>query len=478
MASVSNDPNGSRRILFVDPSGVRKTFRVKCDRRTAEGIARHVEALLASRIAGLPVPRDTAAWLTTIADPLREKLVRAGLIDGEPEASAVPTIKGWCADYIAGRTDLATRSIARLEYSGRLLVEHFGPERRLDTVTAGDADDYSRWLARTRAPNTVRRQLGWARQFFGAAVRHELLTRNVFAGLAANTRPDRSKDHFVTREEIAKVLDAAPDVQWRAIIVLCRFAGLRCPSEVLALRWPDVLWDQKRMTVPNIKTAGKTGQAFRVVPLFPEVAAVLEEAFALADEGDEYIITRYRDCNANLRTQLGRIARKAGVPLWRKPFMNMRASRATELAQTYPGYVVAAWLGHTEKIAEAHYWQTTEAHFQAAAAPAAPVAQNPAQQVQAGSSTGENHEPGEMSEGDSPQVDATPSKLVHGRTVNLPGVEPPSLPGLDDTERHNNCMLSEWGLSDSTAGTRSTAPPGDGWLTGRPSRRIVPCERH
>jgi hypothetical protein len=37
-------------------------------------------------------------------------------------------------------------------------------------------------------------------------------------------------------------------------VALCRFAGLRCPTEVLALRWGDVLWDQERMNVPNVKT--------------------------------------------------------------------------------------------------------------------------------------------------------------------------------------------------------------------------------
>ncbi len=47
--------------------------------------------------------------------------------------------------------------------------------------------------------------------------------------------------------------------------------------------------------------------------------------------------------------------------------MNMRASCATELAQSYPSYVVTSWLGHSQAIAEAHYWQVTEDHFQKAA---------------------------------------------------------------------------------------------------------------
>jgi integrase len=135
-----------------------------------------------------------------------------------------------------------------------------------------------------------------------------------------------------------------------------------------------VLWDSDRINVPNVKTGKITGASFRTIPLFPELRKRLEAAFALAPEGTESIVTRYRDNNANLRTQLTRIARKAGIDLWDKPFMNMRASRGTELAQEYPAYVVTKWLGHSQAVAEAHYWQVTESHFEK-------TAQNPAKQM-------------------------------------------------------------------------------------------------
>ena len=75
MASISNDPNGRRRILFVAPDESRKTIRLgKIDRKSAEAIARHVEALLAAKIGGQPVPRETAVWLARIGMALRDKL--------------------------------------------------------------------------------------------------------------------------------------------------------------------------------------------------------------------------------------------------------------------------------------------------------------------------------------------------------------------------------------------------------------------
>jgi hypothetical protein len=82
MASIANDPNGRRRILFVAPDGKRKTIRLgKVDRKTAEHVCYHVEALLASKIMAAPMPRTTAVWVSCIGDVLRRRLVAAGLLE-------------------------------------------------------------------------------------------------------------------------------------------------------------------------------------------------------------------------------------------------------------------------------------------------------------------------------------------------------------------------------------------------------------
>jgi hypothetical protein len=98
----------------------------------------------------------------------------------------------------------------------------------------------------------------------------------------------------------------------------------------------------------------------------------LQEVYNLAEPGAEWIICRHRPQsarngdgwkNANLRTELGRIYIRAGLKVPPKPWNNMRASRATELAEDYPGHVAAAWLGRTEEIANAHYRQVLPEHI-------------------------------------------------------------------------------------------------------------------
>src|SRR5206468_223950 len=112
-------------------------------------------------------------------------------------------------------------------------------------------------------------------------------------------------------------------------------------------------------------------------PLFPELRPYLLDVFEQAEEGTEYVITRYRQANVNLRTQLNRIIDNAGLKPWPKLFHNLRATRQTELAERYPIHVVCAWLGNSRAVAQEHYLQVTDAHFtQAVEDPSVKAAQS------------------------------------------------------------------------------------------------------
>ena len=71
--------------------------------------------------------------------------------------------------------------------------------------------------------------------------------------------------------------------------------------------------------------------------------------------------------NCNLRTQFGRLIRRAGLTPWPRLLHNLRASRETELAAEFPLHVVTRWLGNTPRIAMKHYLQVTEDDFARAA---------------------------------------------------------------------------------------------------------------
>jgi len=65
-----------------------------------------------------------------------------------------------------------------------------------------------------------------------------------------------------------------------------------------------------------------------------------------------------------------KILKRAKIKPWPKLYQNLRSSRSTELVtQGFPAYVVAAWLGHSVKVANKHYNQVTDEHFRRAVAP-------------------------------------------------------------------------------------------------------------
>ena len=175
------------------------------------------------------------------------------------------------------------------------------------------------------------------------------------------------KCELIPADEVRKVLDVIPCPQFRLIVALARWAGLRIPSEIAALRWSDIDWANHRMIIRSPKTAHHPDQGVRIIPIFAEVRPYLEELWHQLPEGaPDQVITRYKP-DANLRTQLNRYCLLAGVKPWPKPFQNMRATRATELADIFPSHTCAAWLGHSQAIADQFYRSVTDEHFRKAA---------------------------------------------------------------------------------------------------------------
>ena len=338
----------------------------------AKDIQERVEALVKAIRRDRAPDISTSNWVGELDDALHAKLAAAGLVVSRvaPEdAAPVPLLGKFLDEYARKRTDLKESTKTAWGHTKRCLIEFFGATRPLDRITAGEAEDFRRWLVDDQklAENTVRRRVGFAKQFFRAAVRYEYLSKSPFVEIGGcSVRENRDRDHYVTREEAAKVLDACPSIGWRLIFALSRFGGLRCPSEILKLRWRDVHWDQDRFTVHSPKTERHEGKASRLVPIFPELRPYLEEAWEQAEEGAEFVVSSPRGDTPG--TGMERIIRSAGLEPWEKLFQNCRATRATELVSAgWPEYKVCKWLGHTEKIARRHYWQVTDDDYRQAA---------------------------------------------------------------------------------------------------------------
>ena len=385
MASITREKNGRRTIQFVGADGRRRSIRLgRASQRDAEAVKVKVEALLASKVSGCPWDAETARWVAGRGDDLANRLATAGLIPRR----ANTTLGGFVDSYIDSRCDVKPPTKQKYQSTRKSLLRFFGENKPLREVTPGDADDWRRgFVQREKAENTIRKHTAVAKLFFGAALKKGLIGSNPFSHLKATIMPNRERFYFVTREETQKVIDACPDAEWRLIVALARYAGFRCPSEHFGLRWRDIDWDRGRIKVTSPKTAHHPGGESRTIPLFPELRPYLAEAFDLAEEGAEHVLGehyRHDTTNLNLRSRLLDIIWTAGLKEWPKLFQNMRSSRETELAESFPMHVVCAWIGNSEPIAAKHYLQVTDDHF----ALATEAVQNPVQQPSTSSCKG------------------------------------------------------------------------------------------
>jgi integrase len=381
MASIGNDANGYRRILFVSPDGSRKTVRLgKCSKKDAETVKFRIESLLSATITG-SLDRDTSFWLASITEKnpeLRSKLEAVGLVEPlVPEPVDTTTLSEHVTDFI--RRVGATRKPGTIAVWRQVESEltKFMPEGiLLSDVTRGHAKQFHESLKkRGLATLTIVKHVRIAKQMLEDAVEWEKITANPFAKIKLSASIPKHNVE-VPRETIDSLMPTL-DTNWQTIIALSRYGGLRCPSEVLSLRWADIDWERSRMAVPEPKVEHHEGRGVRSCPIFPELLPYLQKAWdVLGDEPAEFVIDMpaYRAAantgegwkNANLRTQLLKRLKRAGISPWGRLFHSMRASRQTELERSFPLHVVCHWLGNSPKVANRSYLLTTESDFERA----------------------------------------------------------------------------------------------------------------
>ncbi len=354
-------------VQVTTDGGGRRTIGIgRMSERDAERFRENVAELESLRRQGRSPDAHTARWLGKLPDSVHAALAGAGLAAHRTPVApspAVPSLEAWVDRLLEQRrADHADRTrdlYARVRDS---LVGQFGAGRSLDSFTPAHAEDWRAALARTGKGEAVKRMYArTAKAIFNAARDQEVIARNPFAKLpSASIAAERER--YVSASDAAKVLAALPPGPHRVNFALARYAGLRVPSETQGLRWSDVAWEQNRLQVYAPKTKTR-----RVVPLCPELVAVLQDAFDAAPEGAEFVAPL---ASAGSLARVIRAAiRRAGVREWPRLMQACRQACETDWLDRFPSHVAAAWLGHSALVQQKHYAQVTDAHFAAASAP-------------------------------------------------------------------------------------------------------------
>ncbi len=377
MASLSTNSKGLRRILFVDAAGGRRCIHLgRMPQKAAESFQRRVEELSANRIAGVAQSAELASWLRSLPDAIYSKLVNVRLV--EPRAAAQVRTVGELLETFEKRAIVKASTRKAYKQTTDSLRSFLGAGTALEAVTAERADSWRKWIAtdtetttRKRgtpdnrlSPATCAKRTFVARTVFRKAVRWGWIATSPFDGVQAGSQANPSRSFYVSPEAAAAILEKCPSVEWRAIVGLSRYAGLRCPSELQGLSWSDIDWDAGRLTVRSGKTEHHGGgHAVRHVPICPALLGILEETYDQAEDGATLVVPRVTGGSVNLRTTFEKIITRAGLVAWPRLFQNLRSSCETDWVELYPAHEVAAWMGHSPTVAARHYLQRRDHHF-------------------------------------------------------------------------------------------------------------------
>ncbi len=374
MASIINRPNKHRWIQYTDSDGKRQTLRLgQVTKKNAEEVCRRVERLIAAKTSGDSLDASTAGWLATLEGSIRDRMVTLGLCEAPRQRR---TLEAWIDEFRKLNPQWKPSSVENYEAATGPLLEFFKADRIIDTIKPHEADDFRKWLLTERfnrqtggkghADDTVRRRCGRAKALWKEAIRRRYAIENPFADIVTHTRGNKARQHFVTADVAYDCIEAAPCLDWRTIIALCRFGALRCPTEVVNLAWTDVNLPEGFMVLRQPKVEHHEGGGVRVCPIFPELSPYLEAAWDAAPEGAVHVINRYRRHDQNLGTTFKKIVERAGHKPWPKLLQNLRASRETELLARFPAKDVTEWCGNSIAVAMDHYAMATKATFKAA----------------------------------------------------------------------------------------------------------------
>ena len=294
------------------------------------------------------------------------------------------TLSTWLETCEQQRTKLAkgTRYVNRA--CGIYLKRHFKSDPAIKSITREDAENWRAALARgelskdnarhTDAPSetSVCKYVRAARKIFAVAAKQDLIKANPFDQLDG-TAPDVDKEWaYIDAGQMARVLDACPDVFWRACFGLCRFAGLR-RDEALRLRLIDVdlSTNEIHVNAPGTIVSRTNKKRPRKVPIeaakLPTgLTAILQLAYDAAPEGATRVCHSVPRHNANAPG--AEIIKAAGIAQYAKLFHTLRKNWEQDCAAVYPQHVVAEWAGHSIEVSATHYLRVPQELYQPPAA--------------------------------------------------------------------------------------------------------------
>lgn len=350
--------------FYMGPKGPFCTFTVDNQRRkfqltkyseeVARKITSHVEVLEVAQKTGTGVPYGTVEWLEKIDDVLRNRLESAGLCGSFARITLEQLIEEFLLDrkrHVVPRTyDVWVRH-------AKELIEQLGGHVLLRTVSESQLLDERDRLVEQFAEGTVHKRLQQWKAIFEFAQGKGYIANNPVEWFKGRSSEAASKT-YVTEERIEEVIAATSSLEWKRLLSLSRYAGIRVPSEFRRMTWSDIDRDQKWVTIYSPKTKRHSRGESRRCPWFKELQRDFWNQPASA-KGTDFVFPRLR----RVRTMFNateQLFSTVGLESWTKFYNSNRSSRITDLLEVASIQNVAKWVGNSPKVILSNYAQALD----------------------------------------------------------------------------------------------------------------------
>ncbi len=170
------------------------------------------------------------------------------------------------------------------------IVEHYVRDYLIARFGSQIADDIKpldlqRWLKALHtekglAWTTIAKIRGIMLRIYKIGIRHERVTKNPVQHVETRSKTNY-KAIVITPQQTLAVLNALPSPLHYSLVLTCAATALRA-SEILSLRWADILWNESRIRISKRWAKGEDGETKTessdgYVPLHPLLAESLQQ---------------------------------------------------------------------------------------------------------------------------------------------------------------------------------------------------------
>lgn len=355
MASLQK--NKDRYTLQFSLHGKRITWRLgSLNGRTAASFKFQLESLVESLNMGQKANKSVLAWIDGLTPMYRDFLVRHGLVEEKGSSSLGKFLSFAMDKHYSGSAKNTVRNMSNVQ---RQLIARFGDTADMESITKGDIEIWKRDLiAEKHSDANVASYLEKSRRFFNLAVDHEILQKTPFRGISIPSCTNVDRVVYVDSAKINQLLSVC-DVNWKALVCLSRYTGLRCPSDIKSLKWAAIDFDRKRILSDRQKTS-RTVE----IPMQPEVESALKAMLDVTGESEYVFKDDIRLSGETIYKRLKLRVIKAGLTPWPRLTTNLRVSMGVDWKNAgIPHSTYSVWLDHSEAVQKSHYEHISDAEF-------------------------------------------------------------------------------------------------------------------